>query len=262
MIPRLAQACALGWIVCWSAASVQGQSVASDLPPSPARHFTDKSHTLLSKDADALDGLLQKYERDSGNQFVVWMDQHLPPHTTLEAHATRVFNHWGIGQKDRNNGVLLLVFIADHKMRLETGLAMEKVLPDSLCAKIINHEIVPLFRKGEYGAGLRAGVEAVIAATHGKYRPGITADEFGLGIVLGAFLTGLGVLFYSVLRAFRSPTPLGARRWGTAQSLAGVTSASFQTSRSGGGGGYSSGGGGGFTGGGGSSGGGGASGGW
>lgn len=80
---------------------------------------------------------------------------------SIELFATDLFNHWGIGDAQRHDGLLMLMVEDQHKLKFETGYGLESILPDALCAKIFNKVIVPYFKKGEYNEGLYAGVCAV-----------------------------------------------------------------------------------------------------
>ncbi len=75
----------------------------------------------------------------------------------------------GIGQKSKNNGVLLFVVMNDRKMRIEVGYGLEGALPDALAGQIIRKEITPYFKQAKYYEGINAGVDAIISATKGEY---------------------------------------------------------------------------------------------
>jgi uncharacterized protein len=90
--------------------------------------------------------------------------------SSIDDYAVRVARSWQIGQKGKNNGVLLLVFVQDHKLTIQTGYGMEGALPDLTCHQIIANEITPRFKQGDYDGGLSAGVAAIIAATKGEYK--------------------------------------------------------------------------------------------
>jgi len=86
----------------------------------------------------------------------------------IESYATRLFNYWGVGKKERNNGVMLLFSMQDRRMRIAVGDGLTSVLPDSLCQQIIDQTIVPFFKAGHYGDGAYAGA-ARIAETLADY---------------------------------------------------------------------------------------------
>jgi len=80
----------------------------------------------------------------------------------LKSFATELFNEWGIGKKGKDNGLLILLVLDQRKVTMETGYGMEGVFPDATCIDIINNNIVPLMQKGQIGAGMLAGVQAVL----------------------------------------------------------------------------------------------------
>ena len=89
---------------------------------------------------------------------------------TLEDFTIRAAQAWGAGRKDWDNGAVLFVFVADRKMRIETGYGLEGALPDQLAARILDNEVRPRFRSGDWAGGLEAGIDAIIAATKGEYK--------------------------------------------------------------------------------------------
>ena len=231
-------------------------------PPRPARYFNDYANKISPATASQLNSLLEDFERQTSSQIVVAVFPKMQSDSSLEDYAQRIYQAWGIGQKKGNNGALLLVFIADRKMRVQTGYGLEGALPDATGKQIIEDVIKPYFQKGDFDGGLVAGVNAILAATKGEYKgTGRTVNQQGrrpkqnfpfvfavvaLFIFISLIRRARGVGYNS--RGRRSfgffPFPMGGGGGG---------------GWSGGGGGFSSGG---FSGGGGNSGGGGASGSW
>jgi uncharacterized protein len=82
---------------------------------------------------------------------------------TVEDYATDLFNTWGIGKKDRDNGVLILVAVQDRAMRIEVGYGLEGILPDGLAGAVIRETFLPRFRNDDYRTGLLEGTARVIA---------------------------------------------------------------------------------------------------
>ena len=90
--------------------------------------------------------------------------------SSIEDYTVRVARSWQVGQKNKNNGAVLFVFVQDHKMFLQVGYGLEGVLPDALCKRIIDEQITPRFKAGDFDGGLTAGVQAILAATKGEYK--------------------------------------------------------------------------------------------
>lgn len=80
----------------------------------------------------------------------------------LKTFATELFKSWGIGKKGKDNGLLILLVLDQKRVTMETGYGMEGVLPDAICYRIIDQDMVPLMRNGEVSAGMLAGVQGVL----------------------------------------------------------------------------------------------------
>ena len=166
----------LGWVL-WLALTMS-ISAAEVLPPAPAKYFSDQARVASSATADRLNKQLEDFERASSCQFVVAVFSKMESSSSLEDYCHRVFQAWKIGQKGKNNGVALFVFVQDRKLRVEVGYGLEGALPDALCKRIIDEEITPRFKAGAFDDGLSRGVNAIIQATRGEYKgTGRTAAE-------------------------------------------------------------------------------------
>jgi len=189
----------------------------------------------------------------------------------LEDVANRLFQQWRLGQKKLDNGVLLVVFIEDRKLRIEVGYGLEGVLPDAEASQIIRNVIAPHFREQRYAAGLEAATIAVFE----RIKPGSTPEELRRAVDSPQRRRDSSPnLYMLILLAFIALTVGGlaweashqrgytAGRRGWIQSGGGWYGGGWGGGGFGGGGSFGGGGGGGFSGGGGSSGGGGASGSW
>ncbi|HKR24244.1 MAG TPA: TPM domain-containing protein, partial [Allosphingosinicella sp.] len=188
-------------------------------------------------------------------------------------YANRLFRTWRLGQGEANNGVLLLVAVAERKVRIEVGYGLEGVLTDALSSQIIRNQITPRFRENDYPGGIEAGAEAIIAqlqappeAAEARAVAAANAEagqEDDVSVV--PFIFWIIVLAFIIISAIVRGGVRG-RRYRRGRGWAGPVT--IWGSGYGGGGGWGGGGGGGwsggggFSGGGGSSGGGGASGGW
>jgi uncharacterized protein len=239
----------LASLLCLSA------SAAEVIPPRPDRYFNDYAHVVSPAVADRLNRTLEDFERSSSEQILVAVFPTMQSDSSIEDYTVRVARAWKAGQEKSNNGAVLFVFVQDHKLFLQVGYGLEAVLPDALCKRIIDEQITPRFKAGDFDGGLEAGVASILAATKGEYKgTGSTVAERQLlsGRTIGhiAEIVFIIVIFLLFLRGgkFRG----GYSCWT-------IGSGGFSGGSWGGGGG---GGGGGFSGGGGSFGGGGAGGSW
>jgi uncharacterized protein len=250
-----------------------GGANAETLPPRPVRYFNDYAGVVPAPAATSLDEKLRQHERDTSNQIVVAVYPKLETKSSVQDFTYRIAEAWKVGQKDRRNGAVLFVFIAERKMFIQVGYGLEGVLPDAICKRIIAEQITPQFKKGDYGAGLTAGVDSMISAVKGEYKGSgkVAADHSKSTGSGGAWIVGVVVLVFilSVFAKRRTSTVYSrSGRRGFSDGLLGAILGNIMASRSRGGGGFGGGfgggggGGGGFSAGGGSFGGGGAGGDW
>jgi uncharacterized protein len=136
--------------------------------PTLSGHVNDYAHVLTDETIKDLEKTLQQHEQTTSNQIVVLTINSLEG-AQIEETANEIFNAWQLGQKDKNNGVLLLVAIEDRKMRIEVGYGLEASLTDAHSSRIIRNELVPYFKRLSYDEGIRAGVTAIIGAIQGTY---------------------------------------------------------------------------------------------
>jgi uncharacterized membrane protein YgcG len=104
---------------------------------------------------------LRAFEAKSTNQLVVVILTSLQD-TSIENFGLRLFNYWHLGQKEKNNGVLLLVAPNEHKVRIEVGYGLEGTLTDWTAKNILDDTVIPRFRNGDFSDGIVRGVEAII----------------------------------------------------------------------------------------------------
>ena len=143
---------------------------AEVIPPAPAQYFNDYAHVVSPAVAGQLNQTLEDFERQSSEQIVVAVFPTMQSDSSIEDYTVRVARAWKVGQKTQNNGAVLFVFVQDHKMFLQVGYGLEGVLPDALCKRIIDEQIAPHFKAGDFDGGLVAGVQSIIAATKGEYQ--------------------------------------------------------------------------------------------
>ncbi|MFH1195268.1 MAG: TPM domain-containing protein [bacterium] len=176
---------------------------AMDVPYLAGR-VNDYASILTDEFKSKLTEKLSQHETATSNQIVVLTMSSLEDEN-LEMFANKVFETWKIGQKDKNNGVLLLISINDKKLRIEVGYGLEGALPDAVCSSIIRNEIVPQFRKADYAAGIDAGVNSIISAIKGEYVneeknelekiDDFQSMEFPYNIIFGIFIVSFLSIF-------------------------------------------------------------------
>jgi uncharacterized protein len=107
---------------------------------------------------------LAQFCKDTSNQVVIAVFPKMDSTLSLDEYTLKVANSWGVGERGKNNGVVLFVFISDRKMRIQVGLGLTNVLTDALCKKIIDEDLKPQFRKSDFEAGFTAGANSILDA--------------------------------------------------------------------------------------------------
>lgn len=135
--------------------------------PALAGRITDTAGLLDANTKQQYTALLEAHETKTGNQIAVLTLASLEGED-LEAFTTKVFRAWKLGQKEKNNGVLLLIASKDRKLRIEVGYGLEGTLTDSYSDSIIRDRITPFFKRGDYPQGIGEGLRAMIALLEGE----------------------------------------------------------------------------------------------
>lgn len=153
--------------------------ISKDVPKLNAR-VTDETWTLHPDFIAALEKQLKDHEKKTSNQIAVYIIPSLEGEN-LEEFSIKVAETWKLGQKGKDNGVLLLVAKEDRKIRIEVGYGLEGDLTDIMCRYIIENEIKPYFKKGEYDVGIQNGVKIIMKTIEGEYQMPEPKDYSHLG---------------------------------------------------------------------------------
>ena len=224
------------------------------IPELWGQRIHDDAHVLKQETIDALEQRLKVYEDSTSNQIAILTIPSLDGEV-LEEYSLKVAEAWKLGKKNKDNGVLLLIAVDDHEMRIEVGHGLEGVLTDAHSNRIIRNEMTPHFRKSEFDEGVTAAVDAMIKSIGGEYSADGDGDEWSttdILLLIGFILFFVLIIGYGFYKEFTTPSTGSTS--GSSKSSSSV--GSFSSS------GRSSSGGSSFSGGGGSFGGGGSSGSW
>ena len=149
--------------------SFAGSAFALTVPEKPTAYVNDYAALLSEGARRNLEAVLGQFEKETSNQIVVAIFPSLDGQV-LEDFSIKLAEKWKIGTKKNNNGVILLIFKNDRKVRIEVGYGLEGALPDATARMIIQREITPSFRQGDFDGGVTRAVNAMIQATKGEYR--------------------------------------------------------------------------------------------
>jgi uncharacterized protein len=213
-----------------------------EVPAAPPleRPIIDQTESLANEDIDRIAQLINVERQKKSFQIGVLMIPTLGSDDSLEEYSLKVARQWGIGDKKKSNGVLLLIAKNDRKMRIEVGNGMEGSLTDARASQIIRNTIAPKFRSGDYAGGVEAGVKRIIDAAEGRNLSDNDID--GESIVSMLFI----VIFITiiVIAILKGNGSNGSRRryWWLAGGSDSSSSGSSSSGGSFGGGGFSGGG--------------------
>lgn len=137
--------------------------------PKLTGRVVDTANLFSQNEKNELDSLLQKHEQSSSDQIVVVTLDSLNGYDIAD-YGYQLGRYWQIGQKDKNNGVLLIVSMKEKKIRIEVGYGLEGALTDKTAHEIIEYIIKPKFRAGNFYKGIYSGADAIINAIKGEYK--------------------------------------------------------------------------------------------
>src|SRR5205823_2972216 len=138
--------------------------------PSLKTRVTDLTGTLQPQQRSALEQTLAEFESRKGSQIAVLMVRTTRPETAFD-YGVRVFDAWKLGRKGIDDGVLLLVAKDDRQLRIVTGRGVEGAITDAISKRIIEEDITPRFKQGDFYGGIRAGTDRMMRLIEGERFP-------------------------------------------------------------------------------------------
>lgn len=138
-------------------------------PEKPNTLVADFTNTLTAPEKQALEQKLVAFDDSTSTQIAVVILKSVGDYD-ISDYGVQLGRKWGIGQQGKDNGILILVALGDRKMTIQTGYGAEGALPDVISKEIIENDIKPPFKQGNYYAGLDAGTNSVIKYMKGEYK--------------------------------------------------------------------------------------------
>lgn len=169
---------------------------AQNFPERSNRLVNDYTNTLSNSEKQALEDKLVAYDNGTSVQIAIVIISSLDGYP-IEQYAFELGEKWGVGQSGTNNGALILVSMEEHKMWIATGYGLESTLTDALCRRIVENEMKPRFRNGDFAGGLSAAADAIISVTKGEYAgqgDGGQDDPLPIVITIIALIIGIWIL--------------------------------------------------------------------
>ena len=197
--------------------TLYGQNASIDqvikTPPNPPKLVNDYANILTADQKQALETKLYQFDDTTSNQVTVVIVPRLDGMDVADA-AIEIGRSWGVGGKNNNNGVVLLISVEDRKLNISPGYGLEKSLPDLTCQQIIKNIIVPNFKGSDYYRGIDEGTDAIIQATQGEFKAPKNYNRKGKSINIGkiVFIIIIIVVFMSISSGGRGGGGFMSRR--------------------------------------------------
>jgi uncharacterized protein len=138
--------------------------------PNPPRLVNDMARMMTDGEQDQLERELVDFSNETSNEITIVTIDSLGDND-VEDYAVKLGKAWGVGKSGKNNGVVVLASLRDHKINISTGKGLEGALTDLQCGEIIRNEMIPAFRDDKnYYEGFSKAAKAIIAATKGEYK--------------------------------------------------------------------------------------------
>lgn len=153
---------------------------AQDFPPRSNTLVTDFTGTLTDSERQNMEHKLVAFDDSSSTQIAVVIMTSVGDYDIAD-YGVRLAQEWGIGSKEKNNGILLLVAKNDRKVTIQTGYGVEGAVPDAIAFQIIRQIITPAFRAGDYYSGLDKATDALISYTKGEFKASPKKGRNGSG---------------------------------------------------------------------------------
>lgn len=179
--------------------SIIGQSGDFPEKPNPPRLVTDFTMTLNQEEINALEQKLKNYSDTTSSQIAIVVVKNIGDYE-INQYATELALKWGIGQKGKNNGMLILWATGNRKIYIATGYGFEEKVPDAIAKRIVNELIIPNFKLGQYYQGLNLATDEIMARMSGTFTEDSSQanDEFPFGFIVLIFF--MIILFLFIMR--------------------------------------------------------------
>jgi|GEM_PF-1165711 len=148
-----------GWATGEEAAAEAEAPSASSLFPKPKGWISDFDEILSTEEEEELTKLVAAYQVTTDREIAVVTTNSIDPYKSLYDYSNDLFNEWGIGNTETNDGLMMVLCKNRGEVRISTGTGTEKVLTDNICQEIINKNMIPLLKKKQYFEALKNGLQ-------------------------------------------------------------------------------------------------------
>lgn len=166
---------AIGLAAAICAIGLSASAAEFEVPPVPHHYVTDNAGSLSDSTRSALESQLHDYSTKTGHQVIVWIGESTGE-VPLETFTAETAHTWRVGRRAYDDGVVLFLFMRDHKVRIEVGYGLEGDLTDADAKRIIDGQIVPAMRAGDPDRAVTDGVNAILATISGGSQGGTQSN--------------------------------------------------------------------------------------
>lgn len=188
------------------------KAIGQDIPaqPNPPLLVSDFVMKLKPEERNALEQKLRGYRDSTSTEIAIVIVKNTGESDPYD-YAMKIAKTWGVGAKNKNNGVLLLWATETRKIRIVTGRGIEDVLPDAICKRIINTILVPNFKQQQWYQGLNEATDEMIQRASGEFKSDATSDDDS---PLGFFIIVILIILFIVISIIISKRGGGGGRGG------------------------------------------------
>ena len=170
--------------------NLQGQNLPGQNLPKPSGYVNDFAGVMKPEDAEEAGRLAAAVKEKTGAELAIVTIVSYAPYATISDYSIALAQAWGIGERGKDTGVLLLLAMEEREVKIEVGYGFEGAIPDSMAGRILDSTVIPSFREGDFSGGLLKGLE-VIASVVAKEK-GVELEGFDLAAIEGFNLATIG----------------------------------------------------------------------
>lgn len=198
----------------------------ASIPQKTDKLVNDYAGVVPSTQKEAMEIRLDSLSRQTGNQIVVLVVTTLDGYE-ISDYALQIGREWGVGQKDNNNGLVMVVKVKNEtkgQAYIATGYGLEGALPDATCKHIVDNEMIPHFKNNDYAGGIEAALDVIVPIVKGEYTSEEYEkknDDWGAGLITMLVIFGI-VIVLVVLDKFGLFGPGGGTTYGSGGTYTGT----------------------------------------
>lgn len=183
-------------LVLVAALLVVAASAFAQALPRPVGYVNDFANVIPADDEQRMEQIIAAVKKQTGAEMAVVTVETMSPYATIEDYGIALADAWKVGSSADDAGVILILALAERKVRIEVGYGLEGALPDGKTGGILDDYVVPDLRSGDYGAGLLNGVAAIAQVIADEYNVTLSGVDVAPQAAGDGGASGLGNLFY------------------------------------------------------------------